>query len=576
MAKVRNLKLERCSTRQEKSTDGPPPPTPERKIKKKKKTTGVERKTTMSKVKRKRKREVNNGDILNLSDLLFTNQRDHLIKYNDNQLVKAEQLADKFIVLYFVTLTQSDRIVQEKEVYLLDIYKELEPKGLFEVVFVTFGDDIPVSRNRNPLQLFQTKFSRMPWTAIPFSDSVSRKHLALRFGVSTGQDTPSAFVIDPTGMVLQRDALRFFSFGAACFPFTQKRLHRLCSRYDAILNNPSLKKLLVSPQRDYLINNKNVRVPVRDLKNKVVALYLYEDGYNNDLTAKLKEAYEELVLKNKKNFEVVLVYISNSWETYRTTEETFWKAFKTMPWLALPFKDPNCVKFQCIFDYPLELEGTSPDPSLIIIGRHGKFIELFAADVVKDFGCPAYPFTGKRAAELLAEKANKVKLEMFWVLKLSSSKTMGPLTGVFRVHISQLAGKNIMVFFEDEWFDIYPLEMRKLEEMYTQTKGTDDEFEVIHVFNSKRRSPYFEHIAALPWLTHPFVKMDSDARMVFDSVFPFGDGLLAFDHEGKVVRRAYHPIIEEDAGFPFYHGDLQMEALSDLRGVYSWDSDDDI
>ncbi|KAL6496503.1 hypothetical protein OROGR_029761 [Orobanche gracilis] len=48
--------------------------------------TGVERKTTMSKVKGKRKREVNNGDILNLPDLLFTDQRDYLIKYNDNQL----------------------------------------------------------------------------------------------------------------------------------------------------------------------------------------------------------------------------------------------------------------------------------------------------------------------------------------------------------------------------------------------------------------------------------------------------------------------------------------------------------
>ncbi|KAL6496504.1 hypothetical protein OROGR_029762 [Orobanche gracilis] len=247
-----------------------------------------------------------------------------------------------------------------------------------------------------------------------------------------------------------------------------------------------------------------------------------------------------------------------------------------MPWLALPFKDPNCVKLQCIFDYPLELEGTRPDPSLIIIGRHGKFIEPFAADVVKDFGCPAYPFTRKRAAELLAEKANKVKLEMFCGPETVFKQKHGSTQESFQVHISQLAGKNIMVLFEDEWFDIYHLEMRKLEEMYTRTKGTDDEFEVIHVFNSKRRSPYYEHIAALPWLTHPFVKMDSDAKMVFDSVFPFGDGLLAFDHEGKVVRRAYHPIIEEDAGFPFYHGDLQKEALSDLRGIYSWGSDDDI
>ncbi|KAK1362762.1 hypothetical protein POM88_038323 [Heracleum sosnowskyi] len=35
------------------------------------------------------------GDVVNLSDLLFTNTRDYLIKYKDNQVVKDEQLAGK-------------------------------------------------------------------------------------------------------------------------------------------------------------------------------------------------------------------------------------------------------------------------------------------------------------------------------------------------------------------------------------------------------------------------------------------------------------------------------------------------
>ncbi|KAL6579483.1 hypothetical protein OROMI_009699 [Orobanche minor] len=226
--------------------------------------------------------------------------------------VKAEQLADKVIVLYFASLLRSDSMLREDDIFLSEIYRELQPRCIFEVVFVAVGDDVCASRCQNPFKRFQKIFSRMPWTAIPFSDLISRKRLGSRFCISLDNVPPSAFVIDPKGTVLQCDAFSHFHYGPEAFPFADESLDRLLSQHDAILDNPSLEKLLVSPQRDYLINNKNVPVPVRDLENKVVALYLYEDGCNSDLTAKLKEAYEELVLKNNKNFEVVLVYISEA------------------------------------------------------------------------------------------------------------------------------------------------------------------------------------------------------------------------------------------------------------------------
>ncbi|KAL6496489.1 hypothetical protein OROGR_029747 [Orobanche gracilis] len=49
-----------------------------------------------------------------------------------------------------------------------------------------------------------------------------------------------------------------------------------------------------------------------------------------------------------------------------------------------------------------------------------------------------------------------------------------------------------------------------------------------------------------------------------------------YGHEGQGARRASHPVTEEDIGYPFYHGYLQKEVLSDLRCTYNWGSDDDI
>ncbi|KAL8148147.1 hypothetical protein AgCh_005482 [Apium graveolens] len=104
----------------------------------------------------------------------------------------------------------------------------------------------------------------------------------------------------------------------------------------------SIKALLVSSERNYVINNRGDKVNVCDLEDKVVALYLYEDGCtDNDLTPFLEKTYRKCTYE-KIGFEVVLVYIHDSPNTFeRTSINSFAQKFNIMQWLALPFKDIN-------------------------------------------------------------------------------------------------------------------------------------------------------------------------------------------------------------------------------------------
>lgn len=157
---------------------------------------------------------------------------------------------------------------------------------------------------------------------------------------------------------------------------------------------------------------------ITDLENKVVALYLYEEGRRDNLTTALKNVYD---LVPRTHFEVVLIYIYDSWNTiFRTDAESFENTFAKMPWLALPYKDTNCKMVQRVFKYPVEYYGPGdlldqePDPSLAIIGPCGEFFEPLGSDIVKNFGILAYPFTREKAVQCRVEKSKKMKLDMFW------------------------------------------------------------------------------------------------------------------------------------------------------------------
>ncbi|WOG99017.1 hypothetical protein DCAR_0418363 [Daucus carota subsp. sativus] len=408
----------------------------------------------------------------------------------------------------------------------------------------------------------------MPWTAIPFFDTQSRNSLGKRLGL------PDAFisefqtlsvVFDPSGVVLQPAAAGFFSwFGAQAYPFTAQRMDCLENEYEEALYHPSITKLLTFPECNYVINNQNQEVPVHNLEDKVVALYFDEESISAELPIKLKTAYDELLAKEK-NFEIVLVHIHDSvYSSECATEESFWKTFSKMPWLALPFKDPRCKYLKRVFSYPVDLEGPGPDPRLVIIGPRGKYYELYGADILQRFGVEAYPFTRMRIAKLEATYMKELKLDKFWDPNISFIQKNGP-----EVKLSQLVGKRIILVIEGEWASGKFL--RRLKARYLEMKETDDAFEVIFV-PKKVGSPYGKHVfAAMPWLRHPHRPRRTNIVKLLCR-FRRGDGIVAFDRDGTVVRRSTAPSIERgNKEYPFYAGGLEKEALTEVTEKYNWD-----
>lgn len=188
--------------------------------------------------------------------------------------MKAEQLAGKVVVVYFLVLPlcQNSASWQRRDITVLikNVYNYLPPDKGFEVVFVavddndtSFNDEKSVHPHTetNLENDFQDVFSYMPWPAVPFYDITSRKYLQKTFGFIDSDSNFESFVIDSTGMVLLESAHWWFEYiGALGYPFSRERLYFLESEYRAIAKQPSLSKLLSSPQRDYLITNKEEKV----------------------------------------------------------------------------------------------------------------------------------------------------------------------------------------------------------------------------------------------------------------------------------------------------------------------------
>ncbi|KAL6509825.1 hypothetical protein OROGR_022313 [Orobanche gracilis] len=510
--------------------------------------------------------KVTKGDVIDLCEFLFTKDRDYLIRYNDKTPVKAEHLAGKVILLYFVSLSLHPiaRHAQSSDtLLLLDIYQYLQHNNDFEIVLIAIYD----IDERDSEKRFEEIFSGMPWTAIPFSDVICRNKMQTNFHVN---ETTTSFVVDASGMVLQRDiGMILENYGFVAYPFSDERVRQYNAEIDEAVRNPSLITLLGSPQRDYLISNKGEKVPIRTLEGKVVALYFYEDGLShNGFIENIRTVYEDLA-EMKQDFEVVLIYVSDSPGTcgYKN-EESFWKVFKTMPWLALPYKDPNISKLKHVFEYLPPFWVDVVPPELVIFGPRGEFIEPMGSQILYLFKAPAYPFTREKVAKLETKKVEKLKKEMLWDPNTVFKRTDGS-----QVKFSQVVGKRVAIFFERDIHLGHEYSfLMMLKERYLELKGTYEEFEMIHIFEREMDDDPIVPIGDLPWLVSRASELLPGG---FDFYCCFEDEhirstFLAFDRDGKLVRRTIFPMIN-DREFPFYAGSLEEETLIQLINLFGWD-----
>lgn len=132
---------------------------------------------------------------------------------------------------------------------LIEAYNELSSKGDLEIVFVSSDRDE---------DSFQGYFSKMPWLAIPNSEKDMIKSLGKEFSV---MGIPHLVFLDKDGKVSTSEGVELvMEHKAQAYPFTPERINQLKEEEEAVKRNQSLKTLLVSDSRDYVISSNGTKV----------------------------------------------------------------------------------------------------------------------------------------------------------------------------------------------------------------------------------------------------------------------------------------------------------------------------
>ncbi|KAE9614443.1 hypothetical protein Lal_00012244 [Lupinus albus] len=313
--------------------------------------------------------------------LFSTTHRDFLISNNDHQ-VKIDSLKGKKVGIYFSSSWCGP--CRKFTPFLEEVYNELARKGDFEVIFVSADEDD---------ESFKAYFSKMPWLAIPFSDSDTRNHLDELFDV---KGIPHLVLLDESGKVVTdcgTEVIR--EYGVEGYPFSSERIQELNDQEDEAKRNQTLTSILTSPTRDFVISSDGKKILVSDLEGKTIALYfsLTLDKACSDFTPQLVEVYAKLKAEGK-DFEVVAVPLDdNDDDDDEEEEESIKVGLKSFHWLSLPFKDQSCEKLARYFEL-------SDLPTLVVIGPDGKTLHSNVVEFIEEHGIAAYPFTPEKIAEL--------------------------------------------------------------------------------------------------------------------------------------------------------------------------------
>ena len=175
--------------------------------------------------------------------------------------VKVESLKGKKIWLYFsASWCGPCRRFTPK---LVEAYNELSSNDDFEIIFVS-GD--------NDDESFNGYFSKMPWLAIPFSDSDARDQLNELFKV---MGIPNLVMLEESGKVLSEDGVDIIQeYGVEAYPFTPEKIKEMKEKEETARKEQSLRSILVSQSRDYVISTDGKKVSY--LRNIYSHIYEFE------------------------------------------------------------------------------------------------------------------------------------------------------------------------------------------------------------------------------------------------------------------------------------------------------------
>ncbi|XP_022776105.1 probable nucleoredoxin 1 [Durio zibethinus] len=480
--------------------------------------------------------ETINGDCHEFKSLLSSSDRDFLVRNNGDQ-VKIESLKGKKLGLYFSASWCGP--CQRFTPKLVEVYSELSPKGDFEIIFVSGDEDA---------ELFNGYFSKMPWLAIPFSDSETRSRLDKLFKV---MGIPHLVLLDENGKVITDEGVEIIQeYGEEGYPFTPEKIQELKDLEKKAKSEQSIKTIFVSRSRDFVVTSDGNKVPVSELEGKIVALYFLEssDEESADFTPKLAEVYKKLKEKGE-NFEIVVVSLDDE-------EESFKESF-VAPWLALPFKDQSCEKLIRYFEL-------STLPTVVIIGPDGKTLHSNAAEAIEEHGIQAYPFTPEKFAELAEIEKAKEEAQTLESILISGDLDFVIGKDDAKVQVTDLVRKTILLYFSAHWCPPCRAFTPKLVEVYKKIKVKDEAFEVVFISSDSDQASFEEYYSGMPWLALPF----GDARKPLLSRKFKVQGipmLIAIGPTGKTVTKETRDLIMDHGAdaYPFTE-----ERLKEIEAQY--------
>ncbi|CAN1824712.1 Probable nucleoredoxin 2 [Linum perenne] len=249
----------------------------------------------------------------------------------------------------------------------------------------------------------------MPWLSVPFSDLEAKKSLTSKFEI---EGIPCLVILQPGEGKDVESGLRngvelMYRFGVNAFPFTKQRLEQLQREEKEKHDSQTLVNLLTNHDRDYVLGHPapKQQVSVASLVGKTIGLYFSAQWCLpcEKFTPKLIPIYHKIKQSlatnegnnNEHDFEIV--FVSNDRD-----QDSFNSYYAQMPWLALPFGDPNIKTLAKHFD----VQGI---PCLVILGPDGKTITTNGRSLINLYQDSAFPFTESKVEMLERQMDEEAK-----------------------------------------------------------------------------------------------------------------------------------------------------------------------
>ncbi|KAJ0983786.1 hypothetical protein J5N97_002142 [Dioscorea zingiberensis] len=426
-----------------------------------------------------------------LESLLSSADRDYVIGKGDIE-VKISSLQGRTVILY---LAPESVCCNTCTKFLSEAYHELRSKGEdLEVVFVSFHKDE---------HEFNQHFSKMPWLALPFSDTESHNKLRDRFP-ETFSGIPHLLVRDGSGDIICKQAFWYLlDYGSKAYPFTNEKINQVNKEDEVLKKKPqNLHKLLGSDTRDFLISSNGDKVPISELEGKIVALDFRHIRYPTPTIMETYQILEDMYFKLREKgekFELVSIF-------YNEDMPSPSEAFQGMPWLAVPLNDQETS--ERLFRYFHVFQHRK----LIMVDAQGMILNnCFLPNflhVVYDIGDKGYPFTPEKIQKALGDETHPFTFENYnkASAKLHDRRMMTSESVFISWQRDYLYGKDGIKFPASELMDKTILLLwtvgigefeRKLMEIYWKIKEKNSAFEVIFILNDEL---FTEMFSAMPWL----------------------------------------------------------------------------